>query len=109
MNRLLVVVWAGLVVVAGCGDEDTSVDNPVLGCQKGHSCIDFGTAFSQQEAADNCEGSVNQGSCGRSNIVGSCQVPLAGSLLTEYYYPTGWSAMTAETDCVDGGGTFTAP
>jgi hypothetical protein len=96
-----------MVFVAGCGDDEGGANNPILGCDRGNSCIDFGSAFSQQGAADNCDGSVLQGPCGRTNAVGSCQLTLSGFTVTELYFSSGWDANTGSIACEDGGGSWT--
>lgn len=105
LQRLFVI---SLVLgITACSDDETVDDNPVLGCDRAsqHQCIDFGTAYSQQEASANCDGSVLQGPCTTNNTVGSCQIQ-DGFVFTHYYFATGWNAMTAEADCTDRDGTF---
>jgi hypothetical protein len=102
------LLLAAPFLVTSCASEDLPPDNPVLGCDRPnrHTCIDFGSAFTQGEAADECDGKVLQGPCTTNNSVGSCQRDIAGFSLTEYFYNTAWSAKTAAEKCAEEGGVF---
>jgi hypothetical protein len=92
---------------AGCSGGDDDPNNPVLACDEpsNHTCTDYGFAFSQAEAADDCEGDVLQGPCSPMNTVGECAVSQGGFTLTKYFYGTGWDEASADTQCTDEGGT----